>query len=544
MNTILQSYLNGRPCLFCSPFRTGSDSEAPSDAYMLSLEFRGNDRIARMKQRGRETSDVSVVSTPTTRCVPPPLVGDLADRLRKTRQYLIALTVLVVFSLMLIGVHESIVLVSPPVPFRHQISHFSLLAIGISVAAGLWAFWASYRSLCAHQRLIADGYQQLDRTIHDKTQDLIASTSLLESLFDAVEDRMVVINGDGTIVRANRTAIADAGDDPCGKQFNDAFPDCGADGERRSELRIVEYTFRTRMPQRNRLVKGGRVCGRVLEINTFPVLNKAEEEVGLVIELARDVTNDKENQVLANHYEKMAALGLLAAGIAHDLGNPLASLSSELQMLGQEESIERIRQSLQTLERHIERMARSVRDILGFAQKRSDRSGRASLHSTVEDAMRLLRHDPRAKSVRFEVDVPQDVPYVTMKEDDLVLILLNVIVNAVHAMPQGGQIKVYSQTGDRGDVALKISDTGTGMDANTLARAAQPLFTTKPETEGTGLGLAIASTLIHRVNGTLSISSVPGKGTTVTLRLPLQRPPEFRNKSAGASSGVGSHSDY
>jgi len=80
------------------------------------------------------------------------------------------------------------------------------------------------------------------------------------------------------------------------------------------------------MPQRNRLMKGGETCSRVLEINTFPVFNDAGD-VQLVVEVARDVTEEKEDQALASHYEKMAALGLLAAGIAHDLGNPLASLS-------------------------------------------------------------------------------------------------------------------------------------------------------------------------------------------------------------------------
>ncbi len=247
--------------------------------------------------------------------------------------------------------------------------------------------------------------------------------------------------------------------------------------------------------------------------------------------------------MLAVHYEKMAALGLLAAGVAHDLGNPLASLSSELQMLRQEESVERMRESLQTLERHIERMVHSVHDILGFARKRSDHSKRGSPHSAVEDAMRLLRHDSRAKSVRFEVDVPQDLPYVAMKEDDLVLILLNVIVNAIDAMSNGGHIKVYSRVSGRERVVLTIEDTGTGMDPDTLARATEPLFTTKSQTGGTGLGLATASTLIQRVNGTLAINSISGKGTTVTLQLPILRVPSSVYDRDGVK-GVGSSSDH
>jgi PAS domain S-box-containing protein len=442
------------------------------------------------------------------------------------------LTWSVVLALALIGVHEVLVLMSPPVPLSHHIVHLSLLVIGVSTAAGLWAFCAAYRSLSEHQRLIEIRYMQLDRTVQEKTRDLIASKSLLESLFDAVQDRMVVINSDGTIVHANSTATADAGHDPCGRHFGDIFPDCRAAGERRSRLRIIENTFRTGMPQRNRLMKGGETCSRVLEINTFPVFNDAGD-VQLVVEVARDVTEEKEDQALASHYEKMAALGLLAAGIAHDLGNPLASLSSELQMLKQEEcDIERMRKSLETLERHIARITDSLRDILGFAGKRTDRSGRASVQSAIDDALRLLRYDPRARSVRFEVDVLHNVPHITMRENDLILVLLNVMVNAIDAMPTGGHVRVYIRDVDLEHIVLAIEDTGTGMDADTLERATQPLFTTKAETGGTGLGLAVASTLMDRVGGALAIRSAPGKGSTVTLRLPLRRPPECQDDAA------------
>jgi signal transduction histidine kinase len=279
-------------------------------------------------------------------------------------------------------------------------------------------------------------------------------------------------------------------------------------------------------------MKGGETCSRVLEINTFPVFNDAGD-VQLVVEVARDVTEEKEDQALASHYEKMAALGLLAAGIAHDLGNPLASLSSELQMLKQEEcDIERMRKSLETLERHIARITDSLRDILGFAGKRTDRSGRASVQSAIDDALRLLRYDPRARSVRFEVDVLHNVPHITMRENDLILVLLNVMVNAIDAMPTGGHVRVYIRDVDLEHIVLAIEDTGTGMDADTLERATQPLFTTKAETGGTGLGLAVASTLMDRVGGALAIRSAPGKGSTVTLRLPLRRPPECQDDAA------------
>jgi len=486
-----------------------------------------------------------VATNNRTTCLAAPLapISNLADRLGKVRRRLVALTCMVIVGLLFTAAHEIFVLFAPSVPFPHHAVHISMVVMGVSIAAGLWIFWGSYRSLNAYQKLLANGYAKLDLTVQEKTQDLLASKSLLESLFDAVKDRVVAVDRLGAIVHANRQAIADAGEDPRGILFSRAFPPCEPDTERRSELRIINYTFRTRMPQRNRLVKGGKGCSRVLEINTYPVTHETDE-VKLVLELVRDVTQDREDGALANHYEKMAALGLLAGSIAHDLGNPLASISSELQMLRQEHSIERMHQSLQTLERHIERMVVSVREILGFAHTRSDRSERASVRSTAEDSIRLLRHDPRAKSVRFQVDVPIKAPHVAMKEDDLVLILLNVLVNAIDAMPKGGRITISCQDAGREHLVLAVEDTGTGMDSDTLARATQPLFTTKAGANGTGLGLAIASMLIHRVNGALSISSVPGKGTTVTLQLPLRRVSVSENDQPGANHRAGTHSDH
>ena len=471
-------------------------------------------------------------STPTMFSSEQSSLELLTESRKKLRRLLRALTAMVLLVIALITVHEIFVLRSAPVSFMHNVVHASLLVIASVSSVCLWVFWVAYRSFGVHERDVGDAYGRLDLMVQERSRELASSESLLGSLFDAFQDRMVVVANDGRIKRVNRVASAEVGADPCGKQFSEIFPGCDPGDERRSEFRLIEHTFATKIPQRNRLVRGGGACGRILSVDTFPVLNEAVD-VLLVVEVARDVTEEKEDQALASHYEKMAALGLLAAGIAHDLGNPLASLSSELQMLRHEVDTERIRSSLQTLERHITRITDSVHDILGFARKRSDRSGRASIHTAIEDALRLLRHDPRARSVRFEVDVSHEIPYVAMKEDDLVLVLINVMVNAINAMPTGGQVKVSPQSGTEDHIMLTVKDTGTGMDAETLTRATQPLFTTKAGSGGTGLGLAVASTLMQRVNGALSISSVPGQGTTVRLNLPLRRadePPDRRQE--------------
>ncbi len=451
----------------------------------------------------------------------PALLEELGGQLDRARGRLSILSAVVGLLLALTVIHEIFMHVSPPGFLAYKAVHIGLLAFGLLSISILWLFWGTYRSLRVHQRAVTEEYIKLDQVVHDRTQDLRSSQSLLKSLIDAIDNRIVVVSHDDRIALSNRAAREEVGGDPCGRHFRETFPDCTPNGERRSEFRLIEHTFRTRRPQRSRLVSGGRACGRILEIDTFPVLDE-KGDPSFVIELARDVTEEKEDEALASHYEKMSALGLLAAGIAHDLGNPLASLSSELQMLRREQDLERIRQSLHTLERHIERITRSVHDMLGFARTRNHPNAKASLATAIKDALRLLRHDRRAKSVRFQIDVPEDLAPIAMKEDDLVLVLLNIAVNAIDAMPSGGKILVYAQPLDQDHTALKISDTGMGMDAETLARATKPLFTTKPDTGGTGLGLAVADTLMRRVGGALTLDSAPGQGTTVTLQLPLR----------------------
>lgn len=451
------------------------------------------------------------------------LIENLVAQLGAVRRSLVALTTVVAIALAAIVAHEVLVLISPPVPPVHEAVHLSMLVLASTTGAALWVFWRAYRVLAARQHVVADDYRKLDQTVQEKTRSLRSSESLLTCLFDAIEDRMVVVDEEGLIVHANRVAIAQAARPPLRIPFCEAFPDDSTGDERRSARRLIEYTFRTKVSHRNRLICSGNGARRLLALDTFPVWTSAGE-IELVLVVTRDVTREKEDEAITTHHEKMAALGLLAAGVAHDLGNPLTSLSSELQLLKDEADARKIQDSLRTVERHIDRMVRTVRDILGFARKRSDRSATASIPSAISDAVRLLRHDPRARSVRFEIEVPQNLPTVAVREDDLVLVLLNVILNAIEAMPQGGLVQLAGTRLEGDCVQIRIRDTGIGMDANTLAKAASPLFTTKQAANGTGLGLAFANTLVRRVHGAFLISSVAGEGTTVTLRLPVRAP--------------------
>lgn len=232
------------------------------------------------------------------------------------------------------------------------------------------------------------------------------------------------------------------------------------------------------------------------------------------------------------HQEKMASLGVLAAGIAHDLGNPLASLSTELELLEGEGDVLRFRESLGVFRRHLSRMSRTLREMVDFARRRRDEVTDVSIELAVADSSRLVRHDPRWKKVELVVDVPPDTPRVRMVEDHLVLVLVNLMLNAADAMPSGGTLTISARARGR-DVELCVRDTGAGMSPDVLAKAMTPLFTTKPHGQGTGLGLPVSGGILQSVGGSIRLSSMEGVGTEVLVRLPGASD----GRSPGASDG-------
>lgn len=314
--------------------------------------------------------------------------------------------------------------------------------------------------------------ERLEDRVRARTREAAEARELIELLFDSLRESIVVLDKDGCVVKANRMALSDR----------------------------------------------PRAEERAWEIETIAV---PDEDGGtrFVIEVGRDVTEQRNLEAQVRHQEKMAGLGVLAAGFAHDLGNPLASLSAELELLEGEDDVARLSESLGVLRRHVARMSRTLREMVDFARRRRDEVTDVSIALAVEDSARLVRHDPRWKKVRLDVALPSDLPSVRMVEDHLVLVLVNLMLNAADAMPNGGTLTVSGRrAGD--DVELRLRDTGIGMSPQVLARALTPLFTTKPGGRGTGLGLAVSSSVLKSVGGSMRLESLEGEGTTVVIGLP------------------------
>jgi signal transduction histidine kinase len=356
--------------------------------------------------------------------------------------------------------------------------------LGAAFLLGTWSFLRIRRARLDSDIEMNANLALLERRVDERTHELREARAFTELLFDSLRERIIVIGPDGRIVKANRVA----GEDLVGKM--------------RSEVEAGE-------------------SGRVWEVETITIPSQRGSESDYTLEVGRDVTEAKNLEAQVRHQEKMASLGILTAGFAHDLGNPLASLSAELEFLALEDDVDELRGSLGVLREHVGRMTRTLREMVDFARRRRDQMADVSIACAVTDSARLVRHDPRWKQVNLVVDVGADLSAVRMVEDHLVLVFINLMLNAADAMPQGGTMTISARQHGR-DVEIDVEDTGQGMTKDVLARAKTPLFTTKGA-RGTGLGLAVCESIVRSASGHLDLSSTPNVGTRVTVRLPATK---------------------
>lgn len=233
-----------------------------------------------------------------------------------------------------------------------------------------------------------------------------------------------------------------------------------------------------------------------------------------------------EQQVL--HSEKLAALGRLAAGVAHEIGNPLTSISTFAQLLREMAQDEFTQNSLDVINNHIQRISDIVRRMATFARADALNIKETRLNEVLNSTLDLMRLDKRMKSsIEITVSLDLGLPEIMIDEGQISQVFINVILNAFDAMPDGGTLRVGTRQGrdDHGHEAILISfaDTGVGISQNELRKIFDPFFTTKEAGKGTGLGLSLSYYIVRRFRGDIHVESEVGKGTTFTIILPLEK---------------------
>ena len=257
-------------------------------------------------------------------------------------------------------------------------------------------------------------------------------------------------------------------------------------------------------------------------------LRKSNDEIGLLAdsfnEMSRKMASDIENLRQMNEQlmraDKLAAMGTLAAGVAHEVNNPLASISSLIQMMRSENGSADIGEKLELIQTQIQRITRVTKDLTDFARARPAARSSIDINEIIETALRLAEFDPTFQKLEITKDLAADPPKISADADQLQQVVLNIFLNARDAMSDGGELKVSTRSVDD-EIRIEISDTGTGVEFDSANQVFDPFFTTKPAGKGTGLGLAVCYGIVTAHGGRLELRQNDGGGATFVVALPV-----------------------
>ena len=230
--------------------------------------------------------------------------------------------------------------------------------------------------------------------------------------------------------------------------------------------------------------------------------------------------------------DKLAAMGKMAASVAHEVNNPLAVISEKtgwaLDLLEEEEfqqskNLEEFRRSLRKIEEHVERARKVVHNMLGFARRMEPHTEDVEINQVIDQTISLLENYARTSNIDIQTHLASDLPIIASDQAQLQQVFLNLVSNAIDAIGNGGSIEVSTRQLD-GNIYVNVKDDGPGMTPDMQKKIFEPFVTTKSGGKGTGLGLWVSLGIVEKMGGTITVESKVGKGSTFTVKLPIVVP--------------------
>jgi PAS domain S-box-containing protein len=364
---------------------------------------------------------------------------------------------------------------------------------------------------------------RLYRQLHLKAVEVDRMRAFNENILESLDNGLLVVDLNDRVVRWNRAleqlygvSRATASGYSLGDLFDPAF----VEAVRAARRDTPDGATLSRVP----LVARGDRAGETLVVNAAVVPLRAEDGQGIAtagtIVIVEDVTARVQLEEQLRLSEKMASIGLLAAGVAHEVNTPLTGISSFTQMLleGADPQDPKTR-LLEKIERQTFRAAKIVNGLLTLSRPRSSDRSSFDVNVVIADVLSLLEHQFETHRIRLRRELSESPVVVLGLEHKLQQVFLNLFLNARDAMPKGGWLSITTRT-DGNRAIVEVSDTGSGIPSEYLARIYDPFFTTKAIGQGTGLGLSITYGIVREHEGTIECESGTGQGTRFILSFP------------------------
>ncbi len=360
---------------------------------------------------------------------------------------------------------------------------------------------------------------QLYRSLHEKAAELQRLTDYNENILESMDSGILVLDLDAKVMRWNRAMESLYGkrrEDALGRSLDEIFPEAFLEALRGSlvlgDHEAIANIYKLRLEAAD---------GRSLMVNVSvaPFQIDSGERCGSIL-ILDDVTARARLEEQLQHSEKMASIGLLAAGVAHEVNTPLAGISSYAQMLRRQfdPSLPQA-ELLEKIEKQTFRASKIINSLLNFSRSGGGELESLDVNKVVSDVLSLLEHQLTTARVKLRREMTDGLPRVRGSENRLQQVFFNLILNARDAMPSGGWLTIVTHADDD-TVIVEIKDTGTGIKKEHVKRIYDPFFTTKGIGRGTGLGLSVSYGILQEHGGAIFVDSAPGKGTTFQVALP------------------------
>jgi PAS domain S-box-containing protein len=413
-------------------------------------------------------------------------------------------------------------------PFSGAFNTLMFLVVG-AVTLFFEQIWKIYQLILKDRQALKEAHekllflnQNLEHLVAERTKALSVSEHKYRKIFEVSKDMILVTAKDGQIIDLN----------PSGYNL------LGLNGERDT---IASCNFRELLAEPQEwtdltasVCKQGSVSNVELDIvNANGRLKRllvggslargSDDEEETIYFLVKDIQKRKEMEEQLVQADKLASIGELSSGVAHEINNPLGIILGYTQLLLRGEKVTSERYSdLKIIEKHVRNCKAIVEDLLSFSRKSETRKEMMDIHQIIDDVLNFVQHHSEIEHVSIEKVYSPEVKPLLIDEKKIKQVLINLIVNAIHAVDEQGRILIATALNESSDeIIVKVRDEGHGIARKHLKKIFDPFFTTKPTGEGTGLGLSVSYGIIRNHGGHIYVDSKPGAGATFTVALPI-----------------------
>jgi two-component system NtrC family sensor kinase len=349
--------------------------------------------------------------------------------------------------------------------------------------------------------------------------DSVAQRERMRSIFDGITDRLMLIAPDRTVLMANSASMMrsrpSTGQSKCYELIHGLDAPCAAC--------LLGTTLEEKAPT------FGELChpdGETYLAHFYPILDKATGEVESVVHYCKSVTEKKRMEQNMMQAEKLASLGQLVAGFAHELNNPLAVVLFYAEILTRELPESPYVEDAKVIEKHAEACKAIVQDLLTFSRNVETLPVPGDLNETIRKVLVVLEKQFSKAGIRLETHFDPELPQIPLDEGKIQQVWMNLFLNAKQAIVNGeGLIRLTTtRCADSGGVRVVVEDNGHGIPPDIIHKIFDPFFTTKKIGEGTGLGLSVSYGIIRQHGGDIRVVSAPGTGSVFEVYLPGKEP--------------------